>query len=221
MSRISDFFSRLLDCKVPASVFVTMNPQMQAVRIAVRENGCQSFEDYVREQVAACSRSSVVPDHTLLHLTFSDSRMIPSRRGTTNEYFYGKLAPAFIRQDIHPDPAVALRDAAYALSTGLSPHTPAGRREQLMRDPEYRRFTTHCARTAPDDAPLYRAVTSSQGTYLFSDTPKGRRAMYCYMQYMTDRLFGMRTDADTLKIYELKHLPPRIAALRRFQPLRY
>lgn len=25
-----------------------------------------------------------------------------------------------------------------------------------------------------DDAPLYRAVTSSQGTYLFSDTPKGR-----------------------------------------------
>ena len=71
----------------------------------------------------------------------------------------------------------------------------------------------HCARTAPDDAPLYRAVTSSQGTYLFSDTPKGRRAMYCYMQYMTDRFFGMRTDADTLKIYELKHLPPRIAAM--------
>ena len=37
--------------------------------------------------------------------------------------------------------------------------------------------------------------------------------MYCYMQYMTDRFFGMRTDADTLKIYELKHLPPRIAAM--------
>ena len=33
--------------------------------IAVRENGRQSFEDYIREQVAACSRSSVVPDHTL------------------------------------------------------------------------------------------------------------------------------------------------------------
>ena len=30
---------------------------------------------------------------------------------------------------------------------------------------------------------------------------------------MTDRFFGMRTDADTLKIYELKHLPPRIAAM--------
>lgn len=102
MSRISDFFSRLLDRKVPASVFVTMNPQMQAVRIAVRENGRQSFEDYIREQVAACSRSSVVPDHTLLHLTFPDSKAIPSRRSTTNEYFYGKLAPAFIRQDIHP-----------------------------------------------------------------------------------------------------------------------
>ena len=43
MSRISDFFSRLLGRKVPASVFVTMNPQMQAVRIAVRENGRQSF----------------------------------------------------------------------------------------------------------------------------------------------------------------------------------
>ena len=95
MSRISDFFSRLLGRKVPASVFVTMNPQMQAVRIAVRENGRQSFEDYVREQVAACSRSSVVPDHTLLHLTFPDSKAIPSRRSTTNEYFYGKLAPAF------------------------------------------------------------------------------------------------------------------------------
>lgn len=143
MSRISDFFSRLLDRKVPASVFVTMNPQMQAVRIAVRENGRQSFEDYVREQVAACSRSSVVPDHTLLHLTFPDNRMIPSRRGTTNEYFYGKLAPAFIRQDIHPEPAVSLRDAAFALSKGLSPLSPAGRREQLMRDPEYRRFTMH------------------------------------------------------------------------------
>lgn len=39
--------------KIPASVFVTMNPQMQAVRIAVRENGRQSFEDYIREQVAA------------------------------------------------------------------------------------------------------------------------------------------------------------------------
>ena len=213
MSRIYDFFSRLLDRKVPASVFVTMNPQMQAVRIAVRENGRQPFEDYVREQVAACSRSSVVPDHTLLHLTFPDNRMIPSRRGTTNEYFYGKLAPAFIRQDIHPESAVSLRDAAFALSKGLSPLSPAGRREQLMRDPEYRRFTMHCARTAFDDAPLYRAVTSSQGTYLFSDTPKGRRAMYCYMQYMTDRFFGMRTDADTLKIYELKHLPPRIAAM--------
>ena len=213
MSRISDFFSRLLGRKVPASVFVTMNPQMQAVRIAVRENGRQSFEDYVREQVAACSRSSVVPDHTLLHLTFPDSKAIPSRRGTTNGYFYGKLAPAFIRQDIHPEPAVSLRDAAFALSKGLSPLSPAGRREQLMRDPEYRRFTMHCARTTPDDAPLYRAVTSSQGTYLFSDTPKGRRAMYCYMQYMTDRFFGMRTDADTLKIYELKHLPPRIAAM--------
>ena len=57
MSRIYDFFSRLLDRKVPASVFVTMNPQMQAVRIAVRENGRQPFEDYVREQVAACSRT--------------------------------------------------------------------------------------------------------------------------------------------------------------------
>ena len=121
MSRISDFFSRLLSRKVPASVFVTMNPQMQAVRIAVRENGRQPFEDYVREQVAACSRSSVVPDHTLLHLTFPDNRMIPSRRGTTNEYFYGKLAPAFIRQNIHPEPAVSLRDAAFALSKGLSP----------------------------------------------------------------------------------------------------
>ena len=141
MSRISDFFSRLLGRKVPASVFVTMNPQMQAVRIAVRENGRQSFEDYVREQVAACSRSSVVPDHTLLHLTFPDSKAIPSRRGTTNGYFYGKLAPAFIRQDIHPEPAVSLRDAAFALSKGLSPLSPAGRREQLMRDPEYRRFT--------------------------------------------------------------------------------
>ena len=211
MSRIADFLDRLMRRKVPASVFVTMNPQMQAVRIAVRENGRQSFEDYIREQVAACSRSSVVPDHTLLHLTFPDSKAIPSRRSTTNEYFYGKLAPAFIRQDIHPEPAVSLRDAAFALSKGLSPLSPAGRREQLMRDSEYRRFTMHCARTAPDDAPLYRAVTSSQGTYLFSDTPKGRRAMYCYMQYMTDRFFGMRTDADTLKIYELKHLPPRIA----------
>lgn len=75
--------------KIPASVFVTMNPQMQAVRIAVRENGRQSFEDYIREQVAACSRSSVVPDHTLLHLTFPDSKAIPSRRSTTNEYFTG------------------------------------------------------------------------------------------------------------------------------------
>lgn len=213
MSRIAVFLDRLMRRKVPASVFVTMNPQMQAVRIAVRENGRQSFEDYIREQVAACSRSSVVPDHTLLHLTFPDSKAIPSRRSTTNEYFYGKLAPAFIRQDIHPEPAVSLRDAAFALSKGLSPLSPAGRREQLMRDSEYRRFTMHCARTAPDDAPLYRAVTSSQGTYLFSDTPKGRRAMYCYMQYMTDRFFGMRTDADTLKIYELKHLPPRIAAM--------
>ena len=213
MSRIADFLDRLMRRKVPASVFVTMNPQMQPVRIAVRENGRQSFEDYIREQVAACSRSSVVPDHTLLHLTFPDSKAIPSRRSTTNEYFYGKLAPAFIRQDIHPEPAVSLRDAAFALSKGLSPLSPAGRREQLMRDSEYRRFTMHFARTAPDDAPLYRAVTSSQGTYLFSDTPKGRRAMYCYMQYMTDRFFGMRTDADTLKIYELKHLPPRIAAM--------
>ena len=99
MSRIADFLDRLMRRKVPASVFVTMNPQMQAVRIAVRENGRQSFEDYIREQVAACSRSSVVPDHTLLHLTFPDSKAIPSRRSTTNEYFYGKLAPAFIRQD--------------------------------------------------------------------------------------------------------------------------
>ena len=57
MSRIYDFFSRLLDRKVPASVFVTMNPQMQAVRIAVRENGRQSFEDYEREQAATCSRT--------------------------------------------------------------------------------------------------------------------------------------------------------------------
>ena len=97
MSRIADFLDRLMRRKVPASVFVTMNPQMQAVRIAVRENGRQSFEDYIREQVAACSRSSVVPDHTLLHLTFPDSKAIPSRRSTTNEYFYGKLAPAFIR----------------------------------------------------------------------------------------------------------------------------
>ena len=98
MSRIADFLDRLMRRKVPASVFVTMNPQMQAVRIAVRENGRQSFEDYIREQVAACSRSSVVPDHTLLHLTFPDSKAIPSRRSTTNEYFYGKLAPAFIRR---------------------------------------------------------------------------------------------------------------------------
>ena len=149
MSRIADFLDRLMRRKVPASVFVTMNPQMQAVRIAVRENGRQSFEDYIREQVAACSRSSVVPDHTLLHLTFPDSKAIPSRRSTTNEYFYGKLAPAFIRQDIHPEPAVSLRDAAFALSKGLSPLSPAGRREQLMRDSEYRRFTMHCARTAP------------------------------------------------------------------------
>ena len=141
MSRIADFLDRLMRRKVPASVFVTMNPQMQAVRIAVRENGRQSFEDYIREQVAACSRSSVVPDHTLLHLTFPDSKAIPSRRSTTNEYFYGKLAPAFIRQDIHPEPAVSLRDAAFALSKGLSPLSPAGRREQLMRDSEYRRCT--------------------------------------------------------------------------------
>lgn len=37
MSRIADFLDRLMRRKVPASVFVTMNPQMQAVRIAVRE----------------------------------------------------------------------------------------------------------------------------------------------------------------------------------------
>ena len=79
MSRIADFLDRLMRRKIPASVFVTMNPQMQAVRIAVRENGRQSFEDYIREQVAACSRSSVVPDHTLLHLTFPDSKAIPSK----------------------------------------------------------------------------------------------------------------------------------------------
>ena len=48
MSRIADFLDRLMRRKIPASVFVTMNPQMQAVRIAVRENGRQSFEDYVR-----------------------------------------------------------------------------------------------------------------------------------------------------------------------------
>ncbi len=212
MSRIADFLDRLMRRKVPASVFVTMNPQMQAVRIAVRENGRQSFEDYIREQVAACSRSSVVPDHTLLHLTFPDSKAIPSRRSTTNEYFYGKLAPAFIRQDIHPEPAVSLRDAAFALSKGLSPLSPAGRREQLMRDSEYRRFTMHCARTAPDDAPLYRAVTSSQGTYLFSDTPKGRRAMYCYMQYMTGEVdsdigtFGRRMFGSIFHIAVLRGL---------------
>ena len=93
MSRIADFLDRLMRRKVPASVFVTMNPQMQAVRIAVRENGRQSFEDYIREQVAACSRSSVVPDHTLLHLTFPDSKAIPSRRSTTNEYLYTPSRP--------------------------------------------------------------------------------------------------------------------------------
>lgn len=138
MSRIADFLDRLMRRKVPASVFVTMNPQMQAVRIAVRENGRQSFEDYIREQVAACSRSSVVPDHTLLHLTFPDSKAIPSRRSTTNEYFYGKLAPAFIRQDIHPEPAVSLRDAAFALSKGLSPLSgrAAGTADARSRIPE-------------------------------------------------------------------------------------
>ena len=132
MSRIADFLDRLMRRKVPASVFVTMNPQMQAVRIAVRENGRQSFEDYIREQVAACSRSSVVPDHTLLHLTFPDSKAIPSRRSTTNEYFYGKLAPAFIRQDIHPEPAVSLRDAAFALLSGRA----AGTADARFRIPE-------------------------------------------------------------------------------------
>ena len=139
MSRIADFLDRLMRRKIPASVFVTMNPQMQAVRIAVRENGRQSFEDYIREQVAACSRSSVVPDHTLLHLTFPDSKTIPSRRSTTNEYFYGKLAPAFIRQDIHPEPAVSLRDAAFALSKGLSPlfsGRAAGTADARFRIPE-------------------------------------------------------------------------------------
>ena len=66
MSRIADFLDRLMRRKIPASVFVTMNPQMQAVRIAVRENGRQSFEDYIREQVAACSRQqsdSVAPKY--------------------------------------------------------------------------------------------------------------------------------------------------------------
>lgn len=95
MSRISDFFSRMLSRKVPASVFVTMNPQMQAVHIAVRENGRQSFEDYVREQVAARSRSSVVPDHTLLHLTFSDSKAIPSRPGYDERIFLRKVGTGF------------------------------------------------------------------------------------------------------------------------------
>ena len=173
MSRIADFLDRLMRRKIPASVFVTMNPQMQAVRIAVRENGRQSFEDYVREQVAACSRSSVVPDHTLLHLTFPDSKAIPSRRSTTNEYFYGKLAPAFIRQDIHPEPAVSLRDAAFALSKGLSPLSPAGRREQLMRDSEYRRFTRRC--TALSGCNLFAGNLSLQR---YAQGPTGHVLLY-------------------------------------------
>ena len=98
MSRIADFLDRLMRRKVPASVFVTMNPQMQAVRIAVRENGRQSFEDYIREQVAACSRSSVVPDHTLLHLTFPDSKAIPSRRSTMRLSHSRKVFRPSLRQ---------------------------------------------------------------------------------------------------------------------------
>lgn len=214
MSRVADFFSRLFGRKIPMSVFVTMNPQMQAVRIAVRDNGSPSFEDYLRQQVAACSRSAVIPDHTLLHLTFPDRTAVPSRRGTTNEYFYGRLAPAFIRQGMpSPERAVSLRDAAFAISKGLSPLSSEGRREHLMRDAEYRKFSAHCARASPDDTPLYKAVASPQGVYLFSDTAKGRRAMHCYLQYVADRFFEMRPAGAALKVYELRHLPDRIAKM--------
>lgn len=69
MSRIADFLDRLMRHKVPASVFVTMNPQMQAVRIAVRENGRQSFEDYVR--FVAGNRTHVSPgNHALATLLY-------------------------------------------------------------------------------------------------------------------------------------------------------
>ena len=47
MSRIADFLDRLMRRKVPASVFVTMNPQMQAVRIAVRENETEDRKSVV------------------------------------------------------------------------------------------------------------------------------------------------------------------------------
>lgn len=164
--------------------------------------------------MAASSRSSVIPDHTLLHLTFPDRTAVPSRRGTTNEYFYGRLAPAFIRQGMpSPERAVSLRDAAFAISKGLSPLSSEGRRERLMRDAEYRKFSAHCARASPDDTPLYKVVASPQGTYLFSDTPKGRRAMHCYLQYVADRFFEIQPAGAALKVYELRHLPDRIAKM--------
>lgn len=82
-----------------------------------------------------------------------------------------------------------------------------------MRDAEYRKFSAHCARASPDDTPLYKVVASPQGTYLFSDTPKGRRAMHCYLQYVADRFFEIQPAGAALKVYELRHLPDRIAKM--------
>ena len=59
MSRIADFVHRLMRRTVPARDFVTMHPQMQAVRVAVGANGAQAYEDYIRDRVAAGGKAIV------------------------------------------------------------------------------------------------------------------------------------------------------------------
>ena len=148
------FLDRLMRRKVPASVFVTMNPQMQAVRIAVEKKGTSVFRRLYTRTGCRLLRSSVVPDHTLLHLTFrqqSDS-VSPS---TTNEYFWE--APALSGRNTHPrKPAVSAPGAAFrTLERSFAPLS--GRAAGTADGRSIPEIYDALCPTAPDDAPLYRS----------------------------------------------------------------
>ena len=90
MSRIADFLDRLMRRKVPASVFVTMNPQMQAVRcllytsrlppsdtLSYVVSSMLSFVDTVpRYRIKVIDKFVTVKDRNYIQFFVGDTRVV-------------------------------------------------------------------------------------------------------------------------------------------------
>lgn len=181
-------------------LYLMLSPGFDTLHLKRGAEWVEGFSAFAENNARKAMESPFIPDNWLFHYHFSDEQLqllSGALAAPRNREYFREMLPALQQNQIHPLQILTLRDACQAIQAGVRVDMP--KKEKLIDLFTSNRVEDELNLVLPPFQ-CWKAVSTCQGTLLFSNSPKGNRLLEHYLQYQADHFYNPQMPQTQLVI---------------------